>query len=193
MVNLKQYFVHKKSTYQYQITPETYNPTIDSEVVITVQVMDYAGDMVANKSVTLYKDGTSVSSSTTNSSGVATWTITLTDWDIHHFNVENVTLELKAKGWKTLVNDNGYLIRTKDNRVQFSLNVDSVAFPTSFTAFGGGAKVPTGYRPYASVVVPCKSDYPLFVAVRNDGTVERKTASTSQQTAGCYAFAEWTI
>ena len=193
MVNLKQYFVHKKSTYQYQITASNYNPTIDSEVVITVQVMDYAGDIVANKSVTLYKDGTSVSSSTTNSSGVATWTITLTDWDVHHFKVANATLELKAKGWKTLVNDSGYLIRTKDNRVQFSLNVDSVGFPTSFTAFGGGAKVPQGYRPSASVVVPCKSNYPLFVAILPDGTVERRTFNSSQQTAGAYALAEWTI
>ena len=193
MVNLKQYFVHKKSTYQYQITASNYNPTIDSEVVITVQVMDYAGDIVANKSVTLYKDGTSVSSSTTNSSGVATWTITLTDWDVHHFKVANATLELKAKGWKTLLYDGSYFIKAKGDLVQFALSVASTSFPTTFTAFGGGAKVPEGYRPNATVVVPCKSDYPLFVAIMTDGTVERRTFNSSQQTAGCYAFCEWTI
>lgn len=179
--------------YNYEMTSNNYNPTIDTSFTITVTVKSVFGNPVGNKSLTLYKDGASVSSATTNSSGVATWTVTLSDWDIHHFNVENATLNLKASGWKTLVNDGGYFIRAKDNLVQFNLNVDNITFPTSFTAFGGGAKVPTGYRPYASVVVPCKSNYTLFVAVRNDGTVERRTSNSSQQTAGCYAFCEWTI
>ena len=179
--------------YNYELTSSTYNPSIDTAFTITCKVTNSFGNNVSGKSITLYKDGTNMGSATTNSSGVATWTVTLTDWDNHHFKVENASLELKASGWKTLVNDGGYFIRTKDNRVQFSLNVDSVGFPTSFTAFGGGAKVPQGYRPYASVVVPCKSNHPLFVAVRNDGTVERRTFNSSQQTSGCYAFAEWTI
>ena len=179
--------------YNYELTSSTYNPSIDTAFTITCKVTNSFGNNVSGKSITLYKDGTIVSSATTNSSGVATWTITLTDWDNHHFNVANATLELKANGWKTLVNDSGYLIKTKDNRVQFSLNVASVSFPTTFTAFGGGAKVPTDYRPSASVVVPCKSNYPLFVAVMTDGTVERRTFNSSQQTAGAYAFAEWTI
>lgn len=179
--------------YSYQMTASTYNPTIDTSFTITVTVKTIFGNPVGNKSVILYKDGTNVGSATTNSSGVATWIITLTDWDIHHFKVANATLNLKASGWKTLVNDGGYLIRTKDNCVQLTLNVASVSFPTSFTAFGGGAKVPTGYRPNASVVVPCKSNYPLFVAIMTDGTVERRTFNSSQQTAGAYAFAEWTI
>ena len=179
--------------YHYELTSSTYNPSIDTAFTITVTVKNVFNNPVSNKSVILYKDGTNMGSATTNSSGVATWTITLSDWDIHHFKVENASLELKANGWKTLLDSGGYLIKTKDNRVQFTLNVSSVNFPTTFTAFGGGAKVPTGYRPNLSVVVPCKSNYPLFVAVMTDGTVERRTFNSSQQTAGCYAFAEWTI
>ena len=179
--------------YNYELTSSTYNPSIDTAFTITVTVKNVFNNPVSNKSVILYKDGTNIGSATTNSSGVATWTVTLADWDIHHFKVANATLELKAKGWKTLLDSGGYLIRTKDNRVQFTLNVSSVGFPTTFTAFGGGAKVPTDYRPTASVVVPCKSNYPLFVAIITDGTVERRTFNSSQQTAGAYAFAEWTI
>lgn len=179
--------------YTYDMTSSTYNPSIDTAFTITVTVKNVFGNPIGNKSITLYRDGANVGSATTNSSGVATWNVTLSDWNIHHFNVENATLNLKGSGWKTLVNDGNYLIRTKDNRVQFTINVASVSFPTTFTAFGVGAIVPTGYRPYGSVVVPCKSDYTLFVAVRNDGTVERRTSNSSQQTAGAYAFAEWTI
>lgn len=179
--------------YNYELTSSTYNPSIDTAFTITCKVTNSFGNNVSGKSITLYKDGTSVSSATTNSSGVATWTVSLSDWNVHCFNVETATLDLKANGWRTLLDSGGYLIRTKDNRVQFTLNVSSVSFPTSFTAFGGGAKVPTGYRPDLSVVVPCKSNYPLFVAVMTDGTVERRTFNSSQQTAGAYAFAEWTI
>lgn len=179
--------------YNYELTSSTYNPTIDTSFTITCKVTNSFGNNVSGKSITLYEDDTNVGSATTNSSGVATWTVTLTDWDTHHFNIENASLELKANGWKTLLDSGGYLIKTKDNRVQFTLNVSSVSFPTTFTAFGGGAKVPQGYRPNLSVVVPCKSNYPLFVAIMTDGTVERRTFNSSQQTAGAYAFAEWTI
>lgn len=175
------------------LEPNNYNPQIDDEISITCTVQDVYGDPVANKSVTLYQDGTSEGTETTDNTGAATWTITFNDWDNHHFNVANATLELKAKGWKTLVNDGNYVIKAKGDLVQFVINVTSVSFPTSFTAFGAGAIVPTDYRPTASVVVPCKSNYPLFIAIRTDGTVERRTFNSSQQTAGAYAFAEWTI
>lgn len=179
--------------YNYEMTSNNYNPTIDTAFTITVTVKNVFGNPIGNKSLTLYKDGANVGSATTNSSGVATWTVTLSDWNIHHFKVENASLDLKANGWKTLLDSGGYLIRTKDNRVQFTLNVSSASFPTTFTAFGGGAKVPQGYRPDLAVVVPCKSNYPLFVAILTDGTVERRTFNSSQQTAGAYAIAEWTI
>lgn len=114
---------------------------------------------------------------------------------LNSFSVANSKLAINVKDkWNVLVNDGTYYIRVKGDTVQFSITTStSTSYPTSFTAFGGGAKVPDGYRPYASVVVPCKSDYPLFVAIRPDGTVERKTAASSSQTSGIYCFAEWTI
>ena len=180
--------------YHYELTSSTYNPSIDTAFTITCKVTNVFGNNVSGKSITLYKDGTSVSSATTNSSGVATWTVTLSDWDNHHLNVANATLDLKADGWKTVVNETNYLCQVNGKNVFFYVRIgSSLSHPTTFTAFGGGAKVPSGYRPYGSVVVPCKSDYPLFVAVRTDGTVERRTFNSSQQTVGCYAFCEWTI
>ena len=95
-----------------------------------------------------------------------------------------MNINVKDK-WNILVNDGTYYIRVKEDTVQFVINTStSISFPTTFTAFGGGAHVPDGYRPYASVVVPCKSDYPLFVAIRPDGTVESKTPASSSQSSG---------
>ena len=102
MVNLKQYYVHKKSTYKYELTADEYNPTIDDEVEISVRVTDYADDPVSNMSVELFKDGTSVSASITNNQGIASWTITMNDWDKHHFNVSNQSLQLQAHGYKKI-------------------------------------------------------------------------------------------
>lgn len=115
----------------------------------------------------------------------------LLNYSANNHNLQHILVKDK---WKVLVNDGTYYIRTKRDTVQLVINTDtSTSFPTTFTAFGGGAKVPNDYRPYGSVVVPCKSNYSLFVAIRPDGTVERKTTAASSQTSGIYCFAEWTI
>ena len=108
-------------------------------------------------------------------------------------NNEKCQINVRDK-WTVIVNDGTYYIRVKGDTVQFAINTStSTSFPTTFTAFGGGAKVPEDYRPTWSIVVPCKSNYPLFVAILPDGTVERKTTASSSQSAGIYCFAEWNI
>ena len=82
------------------LEPNNYNPEIDDEITITCTVQDVYGDPVANKSVTLYQDGTSEGTETTDNTGAASWTITLTDWDIHHFNVANATLNINEEMFK---------------------------------------------------------------------------------------------
>lgn len=126
---------------------------------------------------------------------MATWEVTLDTLGLNSFSVANSKLAINVKDkWTVIVNDGTYYIRTKEDTVQLAINTDtSTSFPTTFTAFSGGAKVPVGYRPSYSVVVPCKSNYPFYVAIRPDGTVERKTSASSSQSGGVYCFAEWTI
>lgn len=87
----------------YDLSASNYNPTLDDDVTITCKCSDINGNPVANKSLQLYNNSVLVSSKTTNSNGVATWTITLSDWDNHHFVVGNVSLDLKATGYLTLL------------------------------------------------------------------------------------------
>lgn len=147
MVNLKQYYVHKKSTYKYELTADEYNPEIDSEVVISVRVTDYADDPVSNMSVELFKDGTSVSASITNNVGVASWNVTLADWDNHHFTVANQCLDLKATGWRTVQNLTNYTIYCNGEFVQIDFHHNSNAtLPKDYDY-----SLPTGYYPKHNV------------------------------------------
>lgn len=90
------------SYYRYELTSSTYNGTIDTAFTITCKVTDVFGNNVSSKAVTLYHNGTSVSSQTTNSNGVATWTITPTTWGTHDFNVANTHTQIQVGGWKQI-------------------------------------------------------------------------------------------
>ena len=177
--------------YNYELTSSTYNPTIDTSFTITCKVTNSFGNNVSGKSITLYKDGTSVSSSTTNSSGVATWTVTLADWDNHHFNVETATLDLRADGWKQVTVSNGNLWvneRTKLAMYTF-LRTGTITSEIYYSNI-----IPSAYRPKSNVrMLGHNSSSVIRVSIDTEGTVRVSggTSSTSL-TVACeltYAFA----
>ena len=88
------------SYYRYELTSSTYNPTIDTAFTITCKVTDIFGNNVSGKAVTLYHNGSSVSTQNTNSNGVATWNITPTTWGMHDFRVQNQSIQVNVDGWK---------------------------------------------------------------------------------------------
>ena len=196
MVNLKQYFVHKKSTYKYELTASDYNPEIDSEVVISVRVTDYADDPVSGLSVELFDNGTSVSASITNNSGIATWTVTLSDWDLHCYSVMNVTLSIAATGYKAIWSNSTsnatiVLSRNKEN-ARLSFYGHTTNFPTTWTQYGNSA--------FMSSVAPSQS----VVTFNNDGTVLFNVSATGElrwksntgstlNNKSVYAQVDWSI
>jgi hypothetical protein len=176
--------------YNYELTSSTYNPTIDTSFTITCKVTNSFGNNVSGKSITLYKDGTSVSSATTNSSGVATWTVTLADWDNHHFNVETATLDLRADGWKQISVSTGNLWvneRTKLAMYTFS----KTGTITSEISYAN--TIPSAYRPKSNVrMLAHNSSSVIRISIDSSGTVRVSggTSSTSL-TVACqltYAF-----
>ena len=88
--------------FHYNIYASEYNPHIDETITVTVEVKNVFGQSVSGKSVTLYKQGTSVSTKTTNSNGVVTWSITCDEWGIIHFDAEDVACEVMVGGWKAI-------------------------------------------------------------------------------------------
>lgn len=80
--------------YIYELSSSNYTPVLNGTITITCTVTDVYGDLINNKFITLYKNGTSVSTKTTNSSGVATWSITCSTAGIQSFKVENKAIEV---------------------------------------------------------------------------------------------------
>lgn len=80
--------------YIYELSSSNYTPALNGTITITCTVTDVYGDPIGSKSITLYKNGTSVSTKTTNSSGVATWSVTCSTAGIQSFKVGNKAIEI---------------------------------------------------------------------------------------------------
>ena len=176
--------------YSYEMTASTYNPTIDTSFTITVTVKTAFGNPVGNKSLTLYKDGTSVSSATTNSSGVATWTVTLSDWENHHFTCNSANLDLMANGWKQVTVSNGNLWvneRTKLAMYTFT-RTGTITSEIYYSNI-----IPSSYRPKEIVrMLGHNSNFNGKLSIDTTGTVRISGGtSTTSITFACeltYAF-----
>ena len=96
--------------FHYNLYASKYNPNIDETITVTLEVKNVFGQGVSGKSVALYKQGTYVSTETTNSNGVATWSITCDEWGIIHFDTGDVACEVMVSGWKqvTLASGSSY-------------------------------------------------------------------------------------
>lgn len=105
------------SYYCYEITPSNYNPTIDGSITISVRVTNVFGNTIDDKQVTLYSNGSTVGTATTNNVGVATFSYTFSDWDLHRFVVGNASLELQATGLKQVA-------QKTNNVVKYTLYAD---------------------------------------------------------------------
>lgn len=88
-----------------------------------------------------------------------------------------------------------YTVKVMDRQVKLSISIStSYSHPTTFTAFGGGAKVPSDYRPTNSVICFDNLGRNVQIAVRSDGNVERRTfGSSTPITSTLYSTVEWTI
>ena len=80
--------------YIYELTSSNYTPALNGSITITCIMKDVYGTVASGKSITLYQNGTSKGAQTTNSSGVATWSITCSNAGIQSFKVGNKAIEV---------------------------------------------------------------------------------------------------
>lgn len=88
------------SYYRYELTVDDANPTIDDTIQITCTCRNVFGNTVESKTLTLYLDGTSKGTATTNTNGEATWNVKMTNWGLKTFEVGNTNLSVKVGGFK---------------------------------------------------------------------------------------------
>ena len=78
---------------------------------------------------------------------MASWNVTLADWDNHHFTVDNQGLDLKATGWKTIQSQSNYTILANGEFVRVDFKQSSNAtVPQSYDY-----SLPSGYYPKYNV------------------------------------------
>ena len=80
--------------YIYKLTSTNYTPNLDSTITITCICQDVYGDNIPNKTLTLYQNETSKGNKTTNSNGVATWSITCSTAGLQRFSIEDQVIEV---------------------------------------------------------------------------------------------------
>ena len=195
--------------YQTKITCSTYNANIDStDTVITVKLIDFNGNAVTNKSVTLTcdkgyfnkKDSTPISGTTTksitlttDSSGEITGTWTASEWGLATFSTNNSNIQIMSHGLKHVVYNEYYQYWYDDHNVYLKINTspDTVSFPTTFTEFGVQRFIPEALRPKERVVTQTFSNTNLLVAVSTDGGIYRRSATGSSVNAMVQAYLQW--
>lgn len=80
--------------YTYELTSSNYTPALNDTITITCTMKDVYGAAAGSKSITLYQNDTSKGAKTTNSSGVATWSITCSSAGLQKFNIKDTSIEV---------------------------------------------------------------------------------------------------
>ena len=177
--------------WNYYLTCSDYNPTVDSTVTVTCRVTDFYGEAVTGESVTLYCNGSSVSTSITNNQGIATWTVTLDTLGLNSFSVANSKLAINVIGWREVtlpssvtsvsdchlyVNDALRLCDFKYYRTNYNFtNTSSITLHTGL--------IPEDYRPIVNVI--CASFNDVIVAgIITDGSLPDGSLSVASSETG---------
>lgn len=82
------------SYYRYELSSNNYNPSPNGTITITCLVRNVFGNPVTSKEVSLYENGELVGTVTTDSGGIATWTVTCSNNGLRHFEVGNQLMEV---------------------------------------------------------------------------------------------------
>lgn len=172
---------------QIDISCSNYNPTIDSNITITITVTDESGTPISGLSVPLKIDGTSISGVTTNSSGVATHTYNCTDWGNHKISVKSVSTFINVTGWKTFTNTSDYTVKYNKDFVRVDVHIPtSKTFTGSWTDWASILSSSPQLRPAMPIVFMDMSGSILAKLRDNDDRIGFKTVSGSSVSSTFY-------
>lgn len=180
--------------YRYELTSDYYNPTIDSTISISCKVTNAFGNNVNNKTLTLYDNGTSVGSATTED-GIATWTVTLSDWNKHHYTCNGASLDLKATGWKVISDNDDWKVQYNEDMVKVAIHIETLLnYPASWTLQNAnilGSVMKDTLKPSMPVTCINYASNNCAVAIREDGGFYKKSLTGSQVANPTYCQLEW--
>ena len=166
--------------YNYSISCSDYNPTIDSEISVTVKVTNQAGNPVSGQSISIAKNNVAWKNGVTGSNGEFTTTYTCSEWGIVTFSANNNFTQIMVKGWRQLKTfKNTGVIKTNGEQVHIFCN-ETISNVGSRATYGIGT-VTVGYEPSTVVAVEASADQSAnhkFI-VKADGSISVVNATSS--------------
>ena len=136
--------------YQYELTSSNYNPTIDTTITITCTCRNVRGNPIANKELELFQNGLSQGTQTTNANGIATWTLTMSNWGTQDIQVENETISVYVNGFKKIAENTTYTLMVDETtrccRIEAHRTNITITSGHSFTGYSDFV-IPSKYYP----------------------------------------------
>ena len=167
--------------YRYDLTLSDYEPKTASTITVTCTVKNVFGSNVQNKTVELFLNGTSQGTATTNSNGVATWSITFGATRSALFRVENAYAYVNYNSWK--------LVETKESnkvRVYANENMVALSIQDTFTLTANGnrtiATISSQYAPNYQLTTnfhPTAHNIKTLIGADGSITVYNNSSATS--------------
>lgn len=186
------------SFYRYEITPNDYNPNIDSNIIITVKCTNIFGIPTPNKNIQLYLNNESLGSDyvkVTDENGIATFTYKVVNWGIQDFSVINVHCQVNVKGWKIIsgsLSNSGWQLERNETRARLVTTTWSHAVTTSWQQFGSSAYA-VNVKPKSNVHYSIDTRVVWYID-RTTGKIYFKSATGSNIASTTFAMQwEWSI
>ena len=172
-----------KAYYRYNMDNTITNGTKGQTNTIRCTVTNIFGNPVSDKEVTLYAQGTEVSTKTTNALGYVEWEIPLNNASLRVYRIDDHTTYTNVEngGWKTYsppINSYTTFYYNDDTRTaEFHYYRTNYSFTgTSAVTLHSGA-IPSAYRPKSNIIL---SSYNTTIvgAVNTDGDILSATSTT---------------
>lgn len=190
---------------------DNYNPNIDSDVSITVTVLDVYGDAITNEPTTITctsgtfteVNGSSITATdnvtaNTGAGGIITLTYHCSQWgNINIISGEN-SISLLVGGWRYVqgTNTSTWAIRRNQNTAQLILKAyqkGSTIGSSDWSDFGGGTAYASAFKP-PSYKLGFNSEGTLYIRANSDGSFSMRAVSGSiSGSTNLYGVLEWSF
>ena len=120
--------------FNYGLSASDYNPTLNGEITVSCHCTDANGNDVVGKTLTLYKNGGSVSSATTQDNGVATWTVNCTTEGLNNFSVMDSNIQVNVKV-QAVVHIFGYTLNSVPSMDTRSGDITISTIPSGWSVY----------------------------------------------------------
>ena len=181
--------------YNYSISCSNYNPTIDTDISVTVKVTNQAGNPVVGHTVSILKNNSSWKSGTTESNGEFTTTYTCSEWGLTTFSANNNSTQILVKGWKQIWSAESGKMTAYRNNNHARLILDGLvrsSVPTSYGQYGSSTPL-SSIAPVESIFQFVNSAN-IIMQIGADGKIFLKsTTGAAQSNVSIHGQVEWAI